>query len=53
MPTKRKGGAGGASVLDLDTAGVYRPRTKVRPALGTVSTLAARSRRLQLCRRCC
>lgn len=28
MPTKRKGGAGGASVLDLDTAGVYRPRTK-------------------------
>lgn len=30
MPTKRKGGATGASVLDLDTAGNYRPRTKVR-----------------------
>lgn len=29
MPSKRKGGAGG-SVLDLDAAGVYRPRTKVR-----------------------
>lgn len=33
MPTKRKGGAAGASVLDLDTAGNYRPRTKVRKDL--------------------
>jgi hypothetical protein len=29
MPAKRKGGAAGTSVLDLDTAGLYRPRTKV------------------------
>lgn len=38
MPTKRKGGATGASVLDLDTAGNYRPRTKVgRPCQHTSS----------------
>lgn len=29
MPSKRKGGGAGGSVLDLDTAGLYRPRTKV------------------------
>lgn len=28
MPKRRKGAGGGVSVLDIDTAGLYRPRTK-------------------------
>lgn len=44
MPTKRKGGATGASVLDLDTAGNYRPRTKVGRHCQHISSQPVRQR---------
>jgi hypothetical protein len=40
VPAKRKGGGGG--VLDMDTAGLYRPRTKVRVWARVCAFLGAR-----------